>query len=126
MTPPKSPLPLALLLIAACGKRPCEPWQSNGLAELATAPGERIEHCDAGLLRWRVVPGGAAEAWLAVAARREYSGWKLWNREAWVRKGDTAMRVRVLEAGDDLVIELSPDPSIDVAAALGALADPQR
>lgn len=117
-------LPTALLLLLTCGRRPCEPWISNGLEELAAGPGVRIEHCSSARLRWRVIPGGTWDGWLNTASTMEYSGWRLWNRRAWVRKGEVAMAVVGRTSRDDLVVELFPDPSVDVAAALRALAAP--
>jgi hypothetical protein len=116
----------ALLLVCvvflSCAKRPCEPWVSNGLAELADPPAVRIEHCDPKLLRFRVMPGGTVDAFLAQSASfADYNGWRFWKRTAWIRSGQPAMRMTARMAGDDLVAEVAPDASIDVASALSEL-----
>jgi hypothetical protein len=111
----------ALLGLAACGKKPCEPWISNGLAELASGAGQRIEACTPARLQWRVIPGGTRDAYLTQASRYPYSGWRLWDRRAWVRPGSVAVAMQAREVGGDLVVELWEDPAVDVAAALRSL-----
>ena len=115
----------AVLAAASCSKRPCEPWVSNGLSDLADSPGQRIEHCDPSLLRWRVIPGGTVDAFLAQSAKfPDYNGWRFWNRTAWVRPGKPAVRMNARLDGEDLVAEIWEDPSIDVAAALKSFSAP--
>jgi hypothetical protein len=113
----------AVALLAGCPRvTPCEPWKGWALTALSDAPGERLEACSPSLLRWRVMPGGAASAWLSqLEAMRPDGGWRLWRRTALVRPSTAAVRVEVLPSGQDLVISLTPDPSIDVAQALAEL-----
>ncbi|MBL8920130.1 MAG: hypothetical protein JNJ54_14790 [Myxococcaceae bacterium] len=118
-----------LLLVPAlsgCPKvAPCEPWKGWELTALSDAPGERLEACSPSLLRWRVVSGGVPGAWLGqLEAMTPDGGWRLWRRTALVRPATVGVRVEVVPSRQDLVISLTPDPTIDVDQALADLRPP--
>lgn len=114
---------MLLLALTGCARaRPCEPWVGWQLTTLSDSPGERLEVCTATMLRWRVVPGGTPEAWLErLESMRPDGGWRLWWRRSLVRPLTVAVDVEVRPDGDDLVITLRPDPSVDVPDVLRAL-----
>jgi len=115
---------LLLLTLASCARSvaPCEPWKSWELIALSDAPGERIERCTATTLIWRVMPGGARDAWLRNLETMSIDGgWRLWRRSVLVRSGSPGVRVDVRNDGPDLVIVLIPDQAIDVAKLLKEL-----
>lgn len=92
------------------------------MISLSDAPGERIERCTATTLEWRVMPGGAREAWLRnLETMPIEGGWRLWRRSVLVRSGAPGIRVEVKVDAADLLITLTPDQSIDVAKLLKEL-----
>lgn len=112
---------LLLLTLASCSRSaaPCEPWKAWQLTALSDAPGERIERCTATTLEWRVMPGGAREAWLHnLETMPIEGGWRLWRRSVLVRSEAPGVRVEVRNDGADLLITLTPEQSIDVAKLL--------
>ena len=107
---------LLLFVFASCARSvaPCEPWKAWQLTALSDAPGERIEKCTATTLEWRVIPGGAREAWLHnLETMPIEGGWRVL-----VRSEAPGVRVDVRSDGADLLITLTPDQSIDVAKLL--------
>lgn len=112
-----------VVVLAGCPRvNPCEPWKGWELTNLSDAPGERLEACSPSVLRWRVMPGGQPKAWLdRLEAMRPDGAWRLWRRVALVRPETVGVRVEVATSGDDLLITLRPDPTIDVASALAEL-----
>lgn len=112
---------LLLFVFASCARSvaPCEPWKAWQLTALSDAPGERIEKCTATTLEWRVMPGGARDAWLHnLETMPIEGGWRLWRRSVLVRSGSPGVRVEVRSDGADLLITLTPDQSIEVAKLL--------
>ncbi|MEW5740914.1 MAG: hypothetical protein AB1938_18485 [Myxococcota bacterium] len=103
---------------------PCEPWIRWELSDMADAPGQRIEQCDATHLRFRVIPGGTRAAFLKQLGSRPYAGWRTWKETVLVRSGEPAVVLEVREDGADLVVELRPEPGIDVNRALRELDGP--
>ncbi len=101
-------VPWALLLLMACSKRvtPCEPWVAWGLADMADAPGQRLERCDASRLRFRVIPGGRREHFLRELGRRPHAGWNTSKEGELSLAGQPVIFVSVNEDGGDLVVEL--------------------
>ncbi len=108
------------MLLMGCPRTvaPCAPWIEWGLADMADTPGQRVEQCDPSRLRFRVTPGGTRANFLQELGRRPCAGWVVWRESRLVRAGEVAVNVEARVEGRDLVVELRPDPAVDVAAAL--------
>jgi hypothetical protein len=116
-------LPVLALLAAGCPRavEPCAPWVGWGLADMAVVEGQRLEVCTATELRYRVIVGGTVPAFLGELGRRPYAGWVLWRRQALLREGQPGVAVEPWLVGEDMLVRLRVDPSIDVDAGLGEL-----
>jgi hypothetical protein len=87
---------------------------------MAVVEGQRLEVCTPTELRYRVIVGGTVPNFLRELGRRPYAGWVLW-REALLKEGQPAVAVEPWLVGQDMLVRLRVDPSVDVDAGLGEL-----